>query len=133
MPTDSKSDQPEMPGNPLRDLVRLALPLLSFQRDILEVVKKNIQDGDTVKHARKFTFHELHALMMIVDPARRFRNRFDEDFEKKLEEAFNEIVPKVATASVQLIEASQKALCVVSEGLNNLRQGEKPNKRPDGP
>ena len=133
MPTDSKSDQPQMPENPLQDLIQLALPWLSFQRQILELAKKNIQDAETVKQARKFTFHELHALMMILDPVRTVRNRFEEDFEKKLEDAYNEIAPKLTTASVQLIEAQQKALSVVSDGLNKVRQGEKPNKRSDSP
>jgi hypothetical protein len=130
MPNDSKPDQPQTPENPLRSLILLALPFLSFQREVLEFAKKSVQDAGTVKPAEKFTVSELHALMMILDPKRTFRNRFDEDFEKKLEEAFKEIVPKLTSASVQLIEAQQKALSVVFDGLCNLRKGEKGDKHP---
>jgi hypothetical protein len=129
MPTDRKPDQPQTPENPLRSLITLALPLLCLQRDVLEIVKKSIQDSGTVKPAERFAVSELHALMMILDSKRTFRNRFDEDFEKKVEEAFKEIVPKLTSASVQLIEAQQKALSVVFDGLCHLRKGEKGDKR----
>jgi hypothetical protein len=132
MPNDSKPDQPQMPENPLRSLITLALPWLSFQREVLEIAKKNIQDADTVKPVQRFTFSELHALMMVLDPSHTHRNRFDEDFEKKVEEAYKEIVPKLTTASVQLIEAQQKALTVLFEGLNGMRKGEKGEKGEKG-
>ncbi len=129
MSTDGKPGQPPPPENPLRDLITLALPWLKLQRHVLDIAKKNVQDADTIKHAKNFTLHELHALMMIVDPSSTIRNRLDGDFEKKVEKAYNEIVPQLTSASVQLIEAQQKALTLLSEGLNNLRKAEKDEER----
>jgi hypothetical protein len=130
--TDDKSDQPGMSEDPLKNLILLTMPWLCFQRDFLEVAKKTVLDGSSVKPAANFTFHELHALRMILDPTQTLRNRCDPDLETKVKEAYDEILPKLTSASVQIIEAQQQALDGILEGLNALRKGDQPKKRSEG-
>jgi len=129
MPNDSNPDQPEPGQDPLKNFTLLALPWLCFQRDILEMAKKTVQDPDSTKAGQKFTFLELHALMMVLDPSGALRNRLGPDFEKKAEDAYNEIVPKLTSASVQVIEAQEKILDGLFEGLNALRKGDNAGQR----
>jgi hypothetical protein len=130
MSTDSKPDQPETPEDPLKSFILLALPWLSFQRHILDIAKKNIQDAANIKPTERFAFSELHALMMILDPSRKIRGDDEPVFEKKVKEAYDEIVPKLTSASVQLLEAQDRALESAFEVLNSLRQGDKAKHRP---
>src|SRR5215211_660682 len=74
----------------LKNFILLALPLLSLQRDMLAIVKKGIQDTSHVKPVQNLTLRELQALMMILDPKRKLRDRFGADFEKKLEDLYKE-------------------------------------------
>lgn len=127
MSTDSKPDQRQSFEGPFRTLTLLALPLLSFQRDILGATKRRVQDASRVQPAERFTFSELQALMMILDPARTFRNRLGPDFETKMEDAYKEIYPKFASASVELIDAVDLALSRMMEALNALRKDSKAN------
>lgn len=130
MSTDSKPDQPETPQDPLRNFILLALPWLSFQRHVLDVAKKTIQDAANIKPAERFAFSELHALMMILDPSRKIRGDAEPAFEKQVKEAYADIVPKLTSASVQLIEAQDRALESAFDVLNSLRQGDKAKHRP---
>ena len=54
----------------LRSFSLLALPWLSFQREMLAIMKKGIEDTSHVRPVQKLTLLELHALMMILDPSR---------------------------------------------------------------
>jgi len=122
MPThDSTSDQPQICESVLRNLVLLALPWLSFQRDILDIAKKSISNTSNVKPTENFTLRELQALLMIFDRSHEWRNLFDRDFEKRLEDAYKEIFPKMASASVQFIEAQQIILSSVFDAMKKLR------------
>jgi hypothetical protein len=123
MPTDSNPDQSGTGRNLLTNFTLLALPWLCFQREILEIAKKTVQDPDSARAGEKFTFRELHALMMILDPSGALRNRLGPDFEQRAEGAYNEIVPKVTSAAVHLIEAQEKILDGLFEALNALRKG----------
>lgn len=126
MPThDSDLDQRQICENVLRSFVLLALPWLSFQRDILDIAKKSISNAGNVKPTENFTLRELQALMMIFDRTHEWRNLFDRDFEKRLEDAYKEIFPKVASASVQVIEAQETILSSVFDAMNKLRKDEK--------
>jgi hypothetical protein len=130
MPNESKPDQPQICEDALRNFILLALPWLSFQGDMLEVAKKSITDASTVKPTENFTLRQLHALMMIMDRSRTWRNLVDSDFEKRVEHAYNELIPKVTSASVQLIDAQQKILTSVFETLDDLRKGDKAKNYP---
>jgi hypothetical protein len=128
MPThDSTSDQPQICESVLRNLVLLALPWLSFQRDILDIAKKSISNTSNVKPTENFTVRELQALLMIFDRSHEWRNLFDRDFEKRLEDAYKEIFPKMASASVQFIEAQQIILSSVFDAMKKLRADGKAN------
>jgi hypothetical protein len=126
MPDDSKPDQPQSYDDALRDFILLALPWLSFQREMLEIAKNNITDPSHVKSTENFTLRQLQALMMILDRSGKRRNLLDQDFEKKLEATYKEIFPKLTSASVQFIEAQETILATMFDTLNTLRKGEKP-------
>ncbi len=130
MPTqDSSPDQPQICKSVLRNFVLLALPVLSFQRDLLAIVKESMSNASNVKPTENFVLRELQALMMIFDRSHEWRNRFDRDFEKKLEDAFKEIFPKVASASVHVIEAQELVLTRVFDVMDKLRKDGKANHR----
>ncbi len=130
MPTqDSSPDQPQICKSVLRNFVLLALPVLSFQRDLLAIAKESMSNASNVKPTENFVLRELQALMMIFDRSHEWRNRFDRDFEKKLEDAFKEIFPKVASASVHVIEAQELVLTRVFDVMDKLRKDGKANHR----
>jgi hypothetical protein len=129
MPNDSKSDQPQIDEDVLRNLLLLTLPWLSFQRDVLELAKKCVTDAGNVKSTENFALRQFQALMMILDRSRTLRNSVDSDFEKKVEDAYKEIFPKVSSASVQLIEAQEAVLDTVFDAFKILRKAEQAKKR----
>ncbi|MFZ1149998.1 MAG: hypothetical protein WAR76_09735 [Xanthobacteraceae bacterium] len=129
MPNDSKPDQPQIDEDAVRNLILLTLPWLSFQREVLEIAKKSVTDASHVKPTENFALRQFQALMMILDPSRTLRNRLDSDFEKKVEDSYKEILPKVSSASVQLIEAQEAILATMFDALNTLRKAEQANKR----
>jgi hypothetical protein len=129
MPNDSKPDQPQIDEDVFRNLLLLTLPWLSFQHDVLELAKKCVSDDDNVKSTENFALRQLQALMMILDRSRALRNSVDSDFDKKVEDAYKEIFPKVSAASVQLIEAQEAVLDTVSDVLKSLRKAGQAKKR----
>jgi hypothetical protein len=133
MSDDSKPDQPQIDEDTVRNLILLTLPWLSFQRDVLEIAKKSVTDPSHVKPTENFALRQFQALMMILDPSRTLRNRLDGDFDKKVEDSYKEILPKVSSASVQLIEAQEAILTTMFDALNTLRKAEKPSNRSKDP
>jgi hypothetical protein len=125
MPNNSKPDQPQSYEDTLRNFILLTLPWLSFQREMLEIAKNNITDPSHVKSTENFTLRQLQALMMILDRSGTRRNLFDQDFEKRVEDAYKEIFPKLTSASVQFIEAQEAILTTMFDALNTLRKGDK--------
>jgi hypothetical protein len=123
MPDNSKSDHFQIDEDTLRNFTLLALPWLSFQRQMLGIVKNGIEKASHAKPIENFTLSELQALMMILDRSGTLRNRIDPDFEKTVESACKEILPKLASASSQLIEAQEMILAGVFEALDKLRKG----------
>jgi hypothetical protein len=108
-----------------RNFSLLALPWVSFQRDMLAILKKGIEDTSHVKPVQKLTLLELHALMMILDPSRTWRSPFDADFEKRVEDTYKETVPKLLSGSIQFIEAQEIILQRLSDALIALKDGNK--------
>jgi hypothetical protein len=125
MPNNSKPDQPQSYEDTLRNFILLTLPWLSFQREMLEIAKNNITDPSHVKSTENFTLRQLQALMIILDRSGTRRNLFDQDFEKRVEDAYKEIFPKLTSASVQFIEAQEAILTTMFDALNTLRKGDK--------
>ena len=133
MTNDSKPDQPQIDEDTFRNLILLTLPWLSLQRDVLEIAKKYVTDVSNVKPTENFALRQFQALMMILDRSRTLRDSIDSDFETKVEDAYKEILPKVSSASVQLIEAQEAMLSTVFDALNALRKADKANARSKDP
>ena len=108
-----------------RNFALLALPWLSFQQDMLAIVKKGIEDTSHVKPVQKLTLLELQALMMIFDPSRTWRSPFDADFEKRVEDSYKEAFPKMVSGSIEFIEAQEMILKRMSDALITLKNGNK--------
>ena len=125
MPNNSKPDQPQSYEDTLRNFILLTLPWLSFQREMSEIAKNNITDPSHVKSTENFTLRQLQALMMILDRSGTRRNLFDQGFEKRVEDAYKEIFPKLTSATVQFIEAQEAILTTMFDALNTLRKGDK--------
>lgn len=125
MSDDSKPDQAQSYEDTLRSLILLTLPWLSFQRDMLEIAKNNITDPSHVRSTENFALRQLQALMMILDRSGTRRNLLDQNFEKRLGDAYKENLPKLTSASVQFIEAQEAILATVFDALNTLRKGDK--------
>ncbi|MFZ0621457.1 MAG: hypothetical protein WAM76_05600 [Pseudolabrys sp.] len=124
MPND-KDSHPDHAQSMLRSFTLLALPWLSFQRDMLAIVKKGIEDTSHVKPVQKLTLLELHALMMILDPSRKWRSPFDAELEKRVEDTYKETFPKLVSGSIQFIEAQEAILKRLSDALNTVKDGNK--------
>ena len=92
---------------------------------MLAILKKGIEDTSHVKPVQKLTLLELHALMMIVDPSRTWRSPFDADFEKRVEDAYQETFPKLLSGSINFIEAQEIILQRFSDALITLKDGHK--------
>src|ERR1700741_3902597 len=133
MTNDSKPNQPQINEDTFRSLILLTLPWLSFQRDVLDIAKKYVTDASNVKPTENFALGQFQALMMILDGSRALRNSLDSDFEKKVEDAYKEILPKMSSASVQWIEAQEAMLSTVFDALNALRKVDKATTRSKDP
>lgn len=122
------TDQNNGPGqakkseeNVLKAMTLLALPWLSFQGKILDVMKAGIQDASNIKPFKTLALHELQALMMIVDPGGKWRNSAGADFEKKFEDTYNEAIAKIASGSISFIEAQQALITSLTDAVNKGR------------
>jgi len=114
-------------GRVLRNFILLILPWLSFQREMLAIMKKGIEDASHVRPIENLTSRELQALMMILDPSGKWRSLLDRDLEKKIEETYTKTFPKLASGSILFIEAQETLLASISDLLDKLRKDNKPN------
>ena len=125
---DSGLDQAQNgAGRVLRSFILLTLPWLSFQREMLAIMKKGIEDASHVRPIENLTSRELQALMMILDPSGKWRSLLDRDLEKKIEETYTKTFPKLASSSILFIEAQQALLASISDLLDKLRKDNKPS------
>ena len=120
-------------GGMLRAAILFALPFLSFQRDLLHLLKSHLErrpraeDGSApandglVDLIHKLTARELQALMMVVDPSHSWRRGLGEDFQRKLGEDISEISQKLTAGAVNIIEAQSKTLDRVVELLRKIK------------
>ena len=124
MPTNQNSNpgQADKRENSIVNAVTLlALPWLNFQAKMLDVMREGIQDASNIKPFKTLAMHEFQALMMILDPAGRWRNSLGSEFEKKVEDTYNETVSKMASGSISIIEAQQKLITTLVDQLNKGR------------
>jgi hypothetical protein len=110
-------------GLALKNLALLALPWLSFQRDVLALMKKGIEDASHIRPIENLASRQLQALTMIVDPSGKFRSLLDRDLQENIKETYAQAVPKMVANSVLLIEAQEAVLSSISEQFDQLRKG----------
>ena len=122
--THSDDAQHEL-GGVLRNVILLALPLFSLQRSILDLVKTGIEKAVLVKPVQNLLLAEIQACMMILDPEHKWRDRLGVDFEKKVKELLDEITDKVASGSLQLVEAQHTLADRLIDLLKDVKDGQK--------
>jgi hypothetical protein len=126
MPNERTGNQDHGRARVLNSFILLTLPWLCFQRDMLAVMKKAIEDGSYVRPAQYLMLRELHALMMTLDPSRSWRGIFDGAFEARAEGKDAEtFLQKSISGSIQFIEAQEILLTRIVESLDKLRKGGK--------
>jgi hypothetical protein len=128
MPHDSHSsiDHAQNPeSRVLRNFILLTLPWLSFQREILAMMKKGIENASHVRPIENLTSRELQALMMIFDPSGKWRSLSDRDLEKKITDTYAETFPGGVVRAV--IEAQDAILACMSDLLEKLRKDNQSN------
>jgi hypothetical protein len=114
----------------LRNFILLTLPWLSFQREMLAIARKGIEDTSHIRPIENLTSREFQALMMILDPSGKWRGLLDRDLEKKMEEAYSKTFPKLVSGSLLFIEAQEALLASIFELLDKLRKN-KPESHAD--
>lgn len=131
MPKDQKAHSggaQSREGRALRSVILLALPLFSFQRAVLGLVKTGIEKAILVKPVQNLLLSEIQAAMMILDPERKLRNRFGVDLENKINDLADETARKVIAGSLQLVEAQQGVADRIIDVLKALKDGQRPGR-----
>src|SRR5690349_19887854 len=103
---DGKSSKHEL----LRAVGLVGLPLLAFQRNILNLVRTGLETARLHPPLQKLAQSELHALFIILDPDAKWRNSLGDNIEKKVQATLDQAVPKVISGAVSLIDAQTTVL-----------------------
>ena len=125
MPNDQRNrrDHPDTgDGRALRNFILLTLPWLSFQRDILAIMKKGIEDASHVRPIQNLTLRELQAMMMILDPTGKWRKLIDQDLQEKIRETYLKTSTKLVSGMLHSIEAQEAVLGSISELFDKARK-----------
>lgn len=109
----------------LRNFALLTLPWLSFQRDMLAIMKKGIEDASHVRPIQNLTLRELQAIMMIVDPSGKWRKLIHPDLQEKIRETYLKTFPKLVSGMVHSIEAQEAVLGSIAELFDKARKDNK--------
>lgn len=125
--SDDHSQTPE--GRALRNFSLMALPWLSFQQEILSIMKKGIDNANNARPVEHLTAAELQAFMMIFDPTGRWRALIDGDLEKTFTETYDKILPKLVSGSHAFIEAQEAVLESVYGLLKEARRNSGTSKK----
>jgi hypothetical protein len=102
-----------------------ALPLFSFQQKILGLVKTGMQKAIEQKPVQTLLLSEIHVLMMILDPDHKLRSQLSPDLEAKIKVLLDDISKRVASGSLQLIEAHEVLSQHISDILMSVKDGQK--------
>jgi len=121
-----------------RNFALLALPWLSFQRDVLALMKSGIEDASHVRPFENLAARELQALMMTLDPSGKWRSVLDRDLQNEIKETYAKNFPKLVAGSLDLIETQEQILASLTEMFEKLRKdnkssGDKSGKPQDQP
>lgn len=109
----------------VRNIILLALPWLSFQRDVLALVKRGVEDASHIRPIENLVSRELQALMMTLDPSGKWRALFDRDLQNDIKETYTKNFPKLVSSSLRLIESQEEILASLSELFDKLRKDNK--------
>ena len=125
MPNDKDSYLRRAQGRILKNLILSMLPLLSFQRSMLPIIRTSLQrDKDGyIKAIGNFMSLELHALMMILDPARKLRGRVYDNLERDLTAELTQILEKFAAGLVSVVEIQEMILSRLIDTLQETKNG----------
>jgi len=124
-------------GGMVRAAALLTLPLLAFQRDLLNVMKAGLEqpqkqetsqsdNGGPAANAgigdllQKLTVRELQAVMMVLDPSHTLRNSLGVDF-AKLAADVADVSQKLAGGALNILEAQSKVLDHVIATLRQFK------------
>jgi hypothetical protein len=122
-----KSTGHDVKDDLLQDVGLLALPVLAFQRNMLKLVKKGVEEAGLLHPMRTLLEHEVHALFMILDPKAKWRNSLGVEIEDKMKEALDRAVPKVISGSINLIDAQYEILTKLIDTLETARKSQTKN------
>jgi len=125
MSQDKESEPDRQAGDQIfKSCILLALPWLAFQRDMLAIGKRGIQDYSHVRPLQNFALREMQALRMALDPSRKWTES-TAGLDSKLEETAAQGVSKFMSALGGILEAQETALNSAIDALNAARTGKK--------
>jgi len=113
----------------LNNLILSMLPLLSFQRNTLPIIRTSLQrdKDDYIKVIGNFVSLELHTLMMIFDPAHKLRGRLYDNLETDLTAELTQILEKCAASLVSIVEVQEMILSRLIDTLQETKNGKHNN------
>ena len=114
--TEDAQDQ----GRSLKNWALLALPWLAAQRDMLAACKAYLKDENSTLPMQNFALRELQALMMVFDPARKWREGCT-DLESGVADIYKESLPKLVSGSVAMIEAQEAIVASMMDALTRMK------------
>lgn len=131
MPNDKSGYLARAQGRILTNLILSMLPLLSFQRNTLPIIRTSLQrdKDDYIKAIGNFVSLELHALMMILDPAHKLRGRLYDNLERDLTAELTQILEKCAASLVSFVEIQEMILSRLIDTLQETKNGKYDNTR----
>src|SRR6186997_1210711 len=113
------------PGSVLRNVALVALPLFSLQRSVLDVVKTGIEKAVLLKPVQNMLLSEIQALMIILDPDRKWRGQLDVELEARVKQLMDEFTGKVISGSLRLVEAQQAVADRLIVMLSELKDAQR--------
>jgi hypothetical protein len=114
--TEDAQDQ----GRSLKNWALLALPWLAAQRDMLAACKAYLKDENCTLPMQNFALRELQALMMVFDPARKWREACT-GLESGVADIYKESLPKLVSGSVEMIEAQEAIVASMMDALRRMK------------
>jgi len=109
----------------LRGVALLALPLFSLQRSVLDLMKTGIEKAVLVKPVQNMLLSEIQALMIVLDPDRKWRGQLDVEFEARAKQMLDEITGKAISGSLRMVEAQQAVADRLIDLLSTLKDAQK--------
>jgi hypothetical protein len=125
MSQDKDSDPEKQADDQIfKNSILLTLPWLALQRDMLAIGKRGIQDYSHVRPLQNFALREIQALMMALDPSRKWRDSYA-GLESKLEETTTQGISKFMSSLSDMLESQEIIINSAIEALNTVRTGRK--------